>query len=75
MCTNGDLIVVHDDGMLSGENNLVRFFLHSAGIDYDGAGYARPCNAFGGYLMGFKHAASSFAIFPLHHEACVWCIQ
>ncbi|XP_049276295.1 uncharacterized protein LOC119374269 isoform X4 [Rhipicephalus sanguineus] len=29
MCTKDHLIVVHDDGMFSGENNLVRFLLHS----------------------------------------------
>ncbi|XP_049276296.1 uncharacterized protein LOC119374269 isoform X8 [Rhipicephalus sanguineus] len=52
MCTKDHLIVVHDDGMFSGENNLVRFLLHSAGVDYDGYGFAVPCQASGGYLMG-----------------------
>uniref|UniRef100_A0A6G5A3E4 Metalloprotease n=1 Tax=Rhipicephalus microplus TaxID=6941 RepID=A0A6G5A3E4_RHIMP len=80
MCTKDDLIVVHDDGMFSAENNLVRFFLHSAGVDYDGYGSAKQCCAFGGYLMGsglprlpleFSHCTMRLAYGAFSHLTCI----
>ncbi|KAL3194820.1 hypothetical protein MRX96_045904 [Rhipicephalus microplus] len=80
MCTKDDLIVVHDDGMFSAENNLVRFFLHSSGVDYDGYGSAKQCSAFGGYLMGsglprlpleFSHCTMRLAYGAFSHLTCI----
>uniref|UniRef100_A0A224YP54 Reprolysin n=1 Tax=Rhipicephalus zambeziensis TaxID=60191 RepID=A0A224YP54_9ACAR len=80
MCTKDDLIVVHDDGMFSGENNLLRYLLHSAGVDYDGSGTASRCSAFGGYLMGsgllrlpleFSHCTMALAFRAFSRLTCI----
>ncbi|KAL1477212.1 hypothetical protein MTO96_035924, partial [Rhipicephalus appendiculatus] len=52
MCTENNIAVVHDNGMFSAVNQLVKLILHSTGVDLDGVGTASSCPAHGGYLMG-----------------------
>uniref|UniRef100_A0A131YDV1 Reprolysin n=1 Tax=Rhipicephalus appendiculatus TaxID=34631 RepID=A0A131YDV1_RHIAP len=52
MCTENNIAVVHDNGVFSAVNDLVKLVLHSVGVDIDGVGAASSCPAQGGYLMG-----------------------